>query len=345
MKRVDERDMMFSRMSYEKDSDQYNDYYGRNPDKKDIDDELRKKPHLYSDGTPTYHPILAPAAVANFEFLADIRKLSEGKPAAQKTEVDSQEITDVIKKLTLHYGAADVGIAYASDEFWYSHRGRHKENYGEVVDTHLKNAIVFTVKMKQEVINTAPQVSAGLEASKAYIDAAIVGMQISYYIRQLGYNARNHMDGNYLMPMIPIAQAAGLGEQGRNNLLISRKDGCFCRIGVVTTDMPLVYDKSADFGVKRFCELCSLCVNTCPSKTIPRGDDSVNWHIEQEKCYDIWTSIGNDCGICISACPMGQGILPTKIIDMTDEEILDFIAEYREKNGTRKRVMGKYFVK
>jgi len=344
MKRVDERDMMFSRMSYDEGSEEYNDYYKRNPEKREGDDVLRNKPSLYSDETPTYNPILAPAAVANFEFIADIRKYSVGKSAEEKIEVEPKEITDAIKKLTLHYGAADVGIAYADDKFWYSHRGRHKESYGEEVDSSLKNAIVFTVEMKHEVINTAPQISAGVETSKAYIDAAIVGMQISYYIRQLGYNARNHMDGNYLMPMIPVAEQAGLGEQGRNNLLISRKKGCFCRIGVVTTDMPLVFDKRADFNVKRFCELCSLCVNTCPAKTIPRGDDSKSWHIEQEKCYDIWTSIGNDCGVCISACPMGQGILPTGINDMSDEEILDFIAEYREKNGTRKRTMGKYFI-
>lgn len=344
MKRVDERNMMFSRMAYEKDSKEYNEYYRLNPDKKDVDDELRNKPDLYSDETPTYDPILAPAAVANFEFIADIRKYCEGKPAETKIEVEPKKISDAIKKMTLHYGAADVGIAYAGDEFWYSHRGRHKENYGEEVNSNLKNAIVFTVVMKPDVINTAPQVSAGVETSKAYIDAAIVGMQISYYIRQLGYDARNHMDGNYLMPLIPIAQEAGLGEQGRNNLLLSRKNGCFCRIGVVTTDMPLVYDKKADFNVKRFCEICSLCVNTCPAKTIPRGDDSANWHIEQEKCYDIWKSIGNDCGVCISACPMGQGILPTKINDMSEEDIQDFIADYREKNGTRKRTMGKYFI-
>ena len=219
------------------------------------------------------------------------------------------------------------------------------ENYGDVVDTSLKNAIVFTVEMKQDVINTAPQVSAGVETSKAYIDAAIVGMQISYYIRALGYNARNHMDGNYLLPMIPVAEQAGLGEQGRNNLLISRKNGCFCRIGVVTTDMPLEFDKRVEFDVKRFCAFCSLCVNTCPAKTIPRGDSVENWHIEQEKCYDIWTSIGNDCGVCISACPMGQGISPSQIKDMSDTEILDFIAEYRAENGSRKRVMGKYFIR
>lgn len=339
MKRVDERDMMFSRMSYREGTQAYEDYYIRNPGKKQADDELRSKPALYSAETPTFDTLLAPAADANFALLADMRKLCEGKPAQNKVDVDVNEITQLLKKLAIHYGAQDVGIAQADEEFYYSHRGRHIQNYGDVVDTSLKNAIVFTVEMKQDIINTAPQVSSGLEASKAYVDAAIVGLQLSYYIRSLGYNARCHMDGNYLMPCIPIAEQAGLGERGRNNLLISRKNGCFCRIGIVTTDIPLVNDVKIDYNVKRFCKLCGMCIKTCPAKTIPSGDDSSLWHIEQEKCFEIWTSIGNDCGVCISSCPVGQGINLEDIKDMTDDEIAEFLQKY----GARKRVMGKYF--
>ena len=84
---------------------------------------------------------------------------------------------------------------------------------------------------------------------------------------------------------------AGLGERGRNNLLISRRNGCFCRIGAITTDMPLNHDKKIDLGMKHFCTICGLCIKTCPAKTIPSGDKPDDWHIEQEKCFDIWTSI------------------------------------------------------
>ncbi|MEX1376394.1 MAG: reductive dehalogenase domain-containing protein [Eubacteriales bacterium] len=343
MKRVDERDMMFSRMSYAKGTDAYEDYYIRNPEKKDIDDDLRSKPQLYAEGKPTFDALLSPAADANFALLTDMKKLCEGKPTGKKCQVDADEITQLIKKLALHYGAQDVGIAYADDEFYYSHRGRRMENYGDAVDTSLKNAIVFTVEMKQDIINTAPQVSAGLEASKAYVAGAIVGLQLAYYIRSLGYNARCHMDGNYLMPCIPIAEQAGLGQRGRNNLLISRKNGCFCRIGIVTTDMPLVHEVKKDYDLVRFCKLCGMCIKTCPAKTIPAGDNSDEWHIEQEKCFEIWTSIGNDCGVCISSCPIGQDISLEAIKDMSDKDIEDFVEKYKEKYGTRKRVTGKYF--
>ena len=46
MKRVDERDTMFARMSYDVGSNEYKDYYKRNPKKKVIDDEIRKKPNV-----------------------------------------------------------------------------------------------------------------------------------------------------------------------------------------------------------------------------------------------------------------------------------------------------------
>ena len=344
MKRIDERDLMFSRMAFIENSDEYNEYYNRNPNKKILDDTLRDKPQLYSEVTPTYDSILSNAALANFKMISELRKLCEGEAYEVKIAVEPDKITNAIKRLCMHYGAADVGTAYADDDFWYSYRGRHKENYGEKVDTSLKNAIVFTVNMTQEIINTAPQVSAGVETSKAYVDAAIIGIQISYFIRRLGYNARCHMDGNYLMPMIPIAEQAGLGERGRNNLLISRKNGCFCRIGVITTDMPIIFDKRQNYDVKRFCRLCGLCIKTCPAKTVSDSDDSDKWYIQQEKCYDIWTSIGNDCGICISSCPFGQDIDLGQIKDMSDEEVEKFISGYRKRYGSRKRVAGKYFL-
>lgn len=340
---LDERDIIFSRMGYQPDSEEYIDYYNRHPERKTIDDELRNKHQLYSPQTPNYDPILAPAVDANFMFLSHIRHLCEGEKASKKTVVEPLEISKVLKNLAIHYGAMDIGIIYAADEFFYSHRGRHAKNYGETVDISLKNAIVFTVEMAKETINSAPRVSAGIETSKAYVDAAIIGMQLSYYIRNLGYNARCHMDGNYFMPVMPLAVEAGLGEIGRNGLLISRKNGCFVRIGIITTDMGLTYDRKTKLDIKRFCRLCGLCAKTCPAKTISSSDDVDDWRIEQEKCYEVWRNIGNDCGICISSCPIGQDINADEIIKMTDNDIVKFIDEYKKINGTRKRTTGSMF--
>lgn len=343
MKRFDERDIIFSRMGYKEGAKGYTDYYKRNPQNEDIDAELRSMNDLCEPGTPTYDPLLAPLVEANFELISNLRKYCNVQPNGERVDVKKEDVTSLIKNIALHYGAEDVGIAYADEDNYYSHRGRHEEDYGEPVDTSLKYAIVYTVKMEKDAINTAPAMPTAVESSKAYVDAAVIGLQIANYIGNLGYRARCHMDGNYLMPAIPIAVKAGLGDIGRNNLLISKKNGCFVRIGIVTTELELIPDKPVSLDVERFCRLCGRCAKTCPARTISHSDDSKEWGIEQEKCYKIWRGLGTDCGICISACPIGQELPAQTIKDMTDAQILEFLDDYQSKYGSRNRNTDKVF--
>lgn len=344
MKRFDERDIIFSRMGYKEGTQEYKDYYKRNLQKEKVDAELRSMNDLCTPGTPTYIPLLAPLVEANFELISSLRQQCDVKPNGDKADVKKEDVSRLIKNIALHYGAADVGIAYADENYYYTYRGRHIENYGEPVDTSLKYAIVFTVKMDKNAINTAPAMPTAVESSKAYVNGAVIGLQIANYLANLGFRARCHMDSNYLMPAIPIAVKAGLGEVGRNNLLISKKNGCFVRIGMVTTELELITDEPESLDVERFCRLCGRCAKTCPARTISHSQDSKDWVIEQEKCYKIWRSLGTDCGICISACPIGQELPAERIKDMTDVEIQEFLDDYTSKYGSRNRNAGKVFL-
>lgn len=337
MKRIDERDTMFARMSYKKGSKAYEDYYRRNPDKKEIDDKIRDKPHLCSEGTATYDKILSPIADANFAFLGGIKHLAEGPVNSQKTETDPKRMTRVLKGLASHYGACLVGVTKMKDEHYYSHRGRHEKDYGKEVEVTHSYGIVFAVEMDKGMINRSPQVAEVIETSKAYVDVGIIGMQLAYYIRQLGYDARNHMDANYLVVTPRVAADAGLGQIGRNTLLITREYGSRVRLGVVTTELPLEIDEAIDFGMEAFCLACGKCVRTCPGKAISGDDDPAKWFLEQEKCYNMWRSIGTDCGICISACPFSQGIDSPCIdaIKGNPEMIQQILQIHEEKYGIR----------
>ncbi len=84
-------------------------------------------------------------------------------------------------------------------EYYYTLRGRKTENYKEPVEAKDHYAIVFAVEMDQEMINRAPQLEEVIAVVKGYMDAGMIGMVLSYMIRELGYEARNHMDGNYLL--------------------------------------------------------------------------------------------------------------------------------------------------
>lgn len=342
MKKIDERDTMFARASYKKGSKEYEEYYKRNPNKKEKDDEIRDLPNICGEGTATYNPIHSPIADSGFRFLADIKKYSEGEVNDQRVEISPEEVTNKIKRFTKYFGAKLVGITEMKDYYYYSHRGRHPENYGEKVDKHHKYGIVFAIEMDRDMINRAPQCEEVIEVTKGYINAAVIGMWLSYYIRELGYEARNHMDGNYLVVAPLVAAAAGLGEIGRTGILITKKYGPRVRLGVVTTDIPLVPDSSEKFGIEEFCKICKKCVKTCPGKAIPEGDmefinDVKRWQIKQEQCYEMWRKLGTDCGICLSACPFSQEIPLDLIEQMKDnEEVMEkIIKDHEEKNGIR----------
>ena len=103
---------------------------------------------------------------------------------------------------------------------------------------------------------------------------------------------------------------AGLGEQGRNGIMITPELGCNIRPAVVTTNIPMATDKPIDIGVQDFCAHCKICAEYCPSNAIPMsGKEEVRgyrrYKVNPAKCNNFWTSnLGNmGCRLCISVCP------------------------------------------
>ncbi|MCD6400484.1 MAG: 4Fe-4S dicluster domain-containing protein, partial [Anaerolineales bacterium] len=128
-------------------------------------------------------------------------------------------------------------------------------------------------------------------------------------LRAMGYNARAHIDGNYRVIAPLVARDAGLGEIGRIGLLITPKYGPRVRIGVITTDMPLVASqRKPDLSVIDFCNVCKKCAYNCPVRSIPLDDrkevdGAYRWRINPDTCYRYWTVVGTDCGRCMTVCP------------------------------------------
>lgn len=336
--KIDERDTMFSRMALIPGSKEYEYYYKKNPELKVMDDEIRLKPHLCSPGTATYDPVLSKLADSNFEFLSQIRQFAEGVSSNEKTEIAPEYATQLLTELTMHYGAIKVGIVKMDDRFVYSHRGRHMDTYGEEVACNHRYGIVFAVEMSKEIMNRAPQVASVMETSKAYVDAAVIGMQIAFYLRSLGYKARNHMDGYYLVHCISMAYEAGIGEVGRNGLIATPEHGSRLRLGVVTTDLELIATKKKDFGLKELCISCKKCIRTCPGKAISGDQDISTWVTNQQECYNRWRSLGTDCGICISVCPLSQDSITDYLKDkeyLSNEDIKNIIENYNTNYGIR----------
>lgn len=307
--RVDERDIMFARHRLIPGSPEYQDYYSRHPEKKSLDDRIRAAPGLLAPGTQSFHPLAFPAAQASFSVITTMYPEVEGQAAAKKTPVAPKRATRFVKHLAQHYGAHAVGITELQNYHIYTHIGRGSGIYGAEVELDHRYAIAFTVEMEHLMVRRAPAAPETMEVTKQYLSAAAIATQMAVFIRSLGYPARAHIDGNYRVICPLVARDAGLGEIGRMGLLMTPRLGPRVRIGIVTTDLPLVPDlPTRDPSVEAFCRICLKCAENCPSRSIPFTDqkeiDGVKrWRIQAETCFLYWNTVGTDCGRCIAVCP------------------------------------------
>jgi reductive dehalogenase len=174
------------------------------------------------------------------------------------------------------------------------------------VHTH---AIAITVEMDHRMMLSAPKGSSVMESSEQYLRSGILALKLAAWIRELGYEATAHIDGNYEVICPLVAVDAGLGTIGRMGLLMTSDLGPRVRISAVTTNMPLTVNApKSDRSTLHFCHHCKKCARVCPAAAIPEGprsklDGAERWRINSEKCYHFWTTSGTDCGRCISVCP------------------------------------------
>jgi reductive dehalogenase len=310
--RVDERDIMFAREEYEPGTERYDVYYTMRPEKKEIDDRIRRLPELLAPGGKYYDPVRSEYVESQFEIQRHQVTLVDGPVNPDRQSIEPKEISWILKKVTLHLGADDVGMARLNPSYVYSHVGRGPEPWGaEIKNTH-PYVVVFTVEMDYTKVEEAPGIGISEETALQYGNVQRISIILAEYIRRLGYPARAHIPGsNYQIMLPPVAYDAGLGEVGRLGYLISPRFGARIRLGAVTTEIPLVPDKPIQFGVQDFCEKCRKCALNCPPGAIPHGNRTTvrgaeKWQLDIEKCFYYWRSIGTDCGLCMKVCPFSH---------------------------------------
>jgi hypothetical protein len=247
----------------------------------------------------------------------DVNAVAGLEKAVKFAPPDKNTMTLELKKTAQLYGAFKTGITRYDKNWVYSHNIRGKQI--DLGDDY-QHAIVVLVAMNPHEIQKSPTFEASIETGSAYSRLAFIVACLAGFIRNLGFKALSM--GNDTALSIPLAIDAGLGELGRNGLLITPEMGPCVRIGKIFTDMPLEHDTPIDTGLTELCKSCRKCADECendaiskekePSHTIQCGSNNKEikrWAVNHYKCYEFWCENGSECSTCISVCPAFQKAL------------------------------------
>jgi len=237
---------------------------------------------------------------------------------------DSKAATRNLKNVARFFGADLVGVCALDTRWVYSHISRKKgdgsdsyEHLPQQIEDRFKYAVVLGFEADYKMIRYAKTLIAGAAHDMASTRMVVASALLARFIRNLGYDA---IDCNIddVVITVPLAMQAGLGQLGRNGMLITPQYGPRVRVSVVLTDLPLVADEPIDFGVTEFCTACKKCAQMCPSNSIPRGERTVEpnnisnasgelkWPQNAETCLMRAARDRYPCSTCISVCPYNK---------------------------------------
>ncbi len=223
-----------------------------------------------------------------------------------------------IKRLAKLFGADLVGITEVDERWHYSARvdTRDFSSTPNDLPDGITHVIVMGHAMDPDLVDTYPSALAGASTGLEYSHEAQIVIQLSTYIRNLGYEAVASMNDTALV--IPNAVKAGLGEYGRNQMVITPEYGPRIRFSKIFTSLPLQVDEPKPLGIKQYCEICTRCADACPPRALPFGaPESVahnrstlagvkKWSADCEKCFGYWAKLKTDCAICMRVCPFNR---------------------------------------
>ena len=323
IERVDQRDTIQSRMMVkDPNSHEYKDYYQRHPERKEADDDMRSKLNVAIEEHFNVDPLGAffQSNVFATRHMLGLPEMiepgREGTPLWQTkksdlSKLDVKEITERVRDYALFLGATKVRMGHLKKEFVYTHYSHPYTpyEYGRPVDDmDYPNIICIAMRQNSFVVRHGDHYIYCVEAGWKYSLTSLLAITLANLIRSWGYRARALPPENspYMVP--PMFIAAGMGEQGRMGICLTKEFGNNFRPAGVATDLPLNIDEPVDFGLQDFCDKCMVCADACPSGAITKGGrierrGVYRWQVDDRKCRAYWNHLGRPCAICQAACP------------------------------------------
>jgi|Deesub1362A_J573_1020465.scaffolds.fasta_scaffold00105_51 epoxyqueuosine reductase QueG len=198
----------------------------------------------------------------------------------------TKNIADQIKDYALKNGAKLVGIADSRLLDKKAPRGHRPQD----ILSDAKSVIVVAVPQPRGIISDSLPTEYTRCIYTAEIKLELLTFDISNIIDEKGYKSipipvkmEYSMDVEKLMGDISHKHAAvyaGLGQIGKNSLLITPEYGNRVYLASIVTNAPMSYDIPFK---KQFCDKeCQKCIEACPVRAIPKDGSAL---IDKMKCY------------------------------------------------------------
>ena len=217
----------------------------------------------------------------------------------------TQQNYEALETLSRQFGGDAFGVAEIDPigkDFLLSEEELHGLRWGVSVGVRLSESVLTGIE-------NAPTLLYKWHYSQANYLLDRIAFRLSKHILNIGYralpipasqivdweNQRGHLSHRSL------AEAAGLGWRGKNNLLVTQQWGAHIRLVSVLTDLPLRPDQP----VPSRCGKCRQCVDACPVNAL--GESPSDYRFDAcfncLKAFAKIRGIGQYiCGICVKAC-------------------------------------------
>ena len=216
------------------------------------------------------------------------------------------ENNSMIEALCRQWGCSLSGVAdlrgFPREEIFLSSGIMDRHPYAISVGYHLSDAILDDIEDRPTPLyfQHYQRVNILLDTLGLILTNAIQGLgfqavpipasQLVDWVSQRGHLSHKH-----------VAQAAGIGWIGRNNLLVNERHGARIRLLTVLTDIPL---RSSSPSIQD-CGSCRACIPLCPAGAIKDRREDFD-HIrcyEQLKIFSKTLRFSHHiCGVCVRAC-------------------------------------------
>ena len=169
------------------------------------------------------------------------------------------------------------------------------------------NAIVLTLEMGEDIIETPPGSKAQELNDATYKKMGNITYALSDFIRSQGFATQVAHPYGSMLNFSPLGQEAGLGWIGQSGLLITPELGPRQKISAILTSIENLPVKTHNehSWIPEYCEKCGKCIRACPEKAlIERKTCCGNKEIEFIQARCIGCTQG--CTYCIESCPFDE---------------------------------------